>query len=195
MPRQCDVLIIGCGIAGATAAVTLAEKGLDVIVLSADEHCNSAWAQGGIVYEGTDDSAPLLAQDIFDAGAGLCNQAAVEQLVLLGPRLVKEFLIERAGVLFDRNPDGSLSLTEEAAHSVPRIIHHKDQTGLAIMSGLLQLAKKNSLEFRSSSIAIDLITLSQSGPPISTSLQPASERMSSTQKTKKLKPSLRKRPF
>jgi L-aspartate oxidase len=160
MPRQCDVLIIGCGIAGATAAIALAEQGLDVIVLSADERCNSAWAQGGIVYEGESDSASLLAQDILEAGAGLCHSAAVEQLARLGPRIVKEFLIEKAGIPFDRNSDGSLSLTEEAAHSVPRIIHHKDKTGQAIMTGLLELAKQKSLEFRSSSIAIDLITLS-----------------------------------
>ena len=134
MPRQCDVLIIGCGIAGATAALSLAEKGLDVVVLSAGEASNSAWAQGGIVYSGEGDSPELLAQDILDAGAGLCNPAAVEQLVCLGPPLVQEFLIKKNGVAFDRNEDGKLSLTEEAAHSVPRILHHKDKTGAAIMS-------------------------------------------------------------
>jgi len=155
--RKCDILIIGCGIAGATAAIELAKKGLDVVVLAAGDS-NSAWAQGGIVYTGADDSQTLLAGDIHAAGAGLCNPEAVDQLVRQGPKLVDKVLIEEAMIPFDRNGDGSLSLTEEGAHSKRRILHHKDQTGKAIMQGLL--AQMKNVEIRNGSTAIDLITLS-----------------------------------
>lgn len=162
--RQCDVLIVGCGIAGATASLLLAERGLDVILLSASDsemESNSAWAQGGIVYAGEGDSGLLLSKDIEEAGAGLCNPAAVEQLVRLGPSFVREFLLEKIGVPFDRNSDGSLSLTEEGAHSKARILHWKDQTGRAIMDTLLQTVRKNpNIELRTNSVAVDLITLS-----------------------------------
>ena len=162
--RQCDVLIVGCGIAGASAALLLAKRGLDVVLLSASNsemESNSAWAQGGIVFAGEGDSGPLLAKDIEEAGAGLCNPAAVEQLVRIGPPFVREFLLETVGVPFDRNRDGSLSLTEEGAHSTPRILHWKDQTGRAIMESLLNHVRQNrKIELRTSAIAVDLITLS-----------------------------------
>ncbi len=143
--RKCDILIIGCGIAGATAALELKKKGLNVIVI-ASGGSNSAWAQGGIV-----GASHLLANDIHEAGAGLCNPEAVDQVVRLGPKLVEKLLLEK--VPFDRLPDGSLSFTQEAAHSTRRILHHKDQTGKAIMQGL-QVADVEQ------KMAIDLITLS-----------------------------------
>jgi L-aspartate oxidase len=143
--RKCDILIIGCGIAGAIAALELRKEGLDVIVLSAGDS-NSIWAQGGIV-----GSAEGLAVDIQQAGAGLCNPEAVDQLVRLGPQLVDELLIKK--VLFDRQKDGALSVTREGGHSVSRILHHKDQTGRAIMQGLVVPGVEKKT-------AIDLITLS-----------------------------------
>src|SRR5207244_1332284 len=87
--RKCDILIIGCGIAGATAALELTQKGLDVIVLAAGDS-NSAWAQGGIV-----GSSELLAEDIHAAGASLCNPEAVDQLVRLGPQLIDQLLLKK----------------------------------------------------------------------------------------------------
>lgn len=144
--RKCDVLIIGCGIAGATAAIELLKKGLHVIILSAGAS-NSTWAQGGIVGDGH-----LLAKDIYAAGANLCNPEAVDQLVQLGPELVKKLLNQ---VPFDRKKDGTLSFAQEAAHSHSRILHYKDQTGQAIMQTLL-----HSMPPVESKTAIDLVTLS-----------------------------------
>lgn len=161
--HKCDVLVIGCGIAGAIAALELSKKGLQVVVLAAGEslgQSNSAWAQGGIVYSGADDSQSLLIRDIQEAGAGLCNPQAVEQLVRLGPQLVDQLLIQEVAVDFDRKADGSLALTEEGAHSTPRILHHKDQTGKAIMQALLNALEKRGVEVRRNSLAVDLITLS-----------------------------------
>ncbi len=162
--RKYDILIIGCGIAGASAALMLSKKGFDILILAAGEtlgHSNSSWAQGGIVYSGEGDTQKLLAKDIEDAGAGLCNQEAVDQLVRLGPELVRKILIEEAHVPFDRKSDGSLSLTEEGAHSTPRILHHKDQTGRAIMESLIaKLEEQPNIEIRKQCTAVDLITLS-----------------------------------
>lgn len=161
---KCDILVIGCGIAGAAIALELSKKNLNVTVLAAGEafeQSNSAYAQGGIVFSGESDSQKLLAKDICEAGAGLCNPDAVDQLVRLGPDLVQKILIDEIQVPFDRKPDGSLSLTEEGAHSIPRILHYKDRTGRAIMDAFLaELKKKESVQLRSGCIAVDLITLS-----------------------------------
>ncbi|HNR95340.1 MAG TPA: FAD-dependent oxidoreductase, partial [Kiritimatiellia bacterium] len=68
--RKTDILVVGCGIAGATAALTAADSGADVILITsaADlDDGNTSYAQGGIVYRGLDDSAELLARDITAA--------------------------------------------------------------------------------------------------------------------------------
>jgi len=161
---KCDVLIIGCGIAGASLALELSKKNLEIVLLSADAALNlsnSAWAQGGIVYEGEGDSKSLLEKDIEEAGAGLCNPEAVEQLARRGPDLVQKILLEEIKVPFDRDLKGRLSLTEEGAHSTPRILHYKDQTGKAIMQALLQaLEKRKNIHLKQGAVAVDLITLS-----------------------------------
>lgn len=86
---ETDVLIIGCGIAGATAALALArerQRQITIITRAADpEESNTRYAQGGIVARGEDDSPDLLAQDILAAGAGLSLPAAVRILAEEGP--------------------------------------------------------------------------------------------------------------
>ena len=98
---QTDVLILGCGIAGGTAAVKLAEAGLSVTIATraADpSDSNTYYAQGGIIYQGHEDAPDKLAADIARAGAGHCNPRAVHLLAEEGPRLVREFLAEKLGV-------------------------------------------------------------------------------------------------
>ncbi|HTP08011.1 MAG TPA: FAD-dependent oxidoreductase, partial [Anaerolineae bacterium] len=92
---QTDVLIIGCGIAGATAALQLAQAGLNVTIITraADPaETNTFYAQGGIIYRSIDDSPELLAKDILHAGAGHCNPRAVQILSEEGPQLFKQIL-------------------------------------------------------------------------------------------------------
>ncbi|MGE0669719.1 MAG: L-aspartate oxidase [Parachlamydiales bacterium] len=159
-----DVLIIGSGLAGCIAALELADKGHSVVLLGSGPtglESNSAWAQGGIIYQGDGDSAQQLAKDIIEAGAGLSHLPAVEALVKRGPNCVKELLLEKYQVDFDRTENGHLALTEEAAHSCPRIIHHRDQTGLAIMGALIERVKNHpQIQFKTDQTAVDLITLS-----------------------------------
>ena len=97
-PTHTDVLVLGCGIAGGTAALELAEAGLDVLIVTrADQpqESNTYWAQGGIIFKGENDSPELLAKDIAHAGDGLCHDQAVAILAESGPGLVQSILLDR----------------------------------------------------------------------------------------------------
>jgi L-aspartate oxidase len=127
-----DFLVIGSGIAGLRATITLAEAG-NVIVLTKAEpaESNTGYAQGGIAAAiGRDDSPDLHARDTLAAGDGLCDSEAVRLLVTDGPQYVRELL--DWGAAFDREPDGAPSLAREGAHSVRRVLHARDTTGREI---------------------------------------------------------------
>ncbi len=155
-------LVIGTGIAGLTAALALAKRGVRVLLLTKAEDpgdCNTAWAQGGIIYFGRKDSPASLVKDILAAGAGLCNAEAVRFLAQEGPRVVEEILIGDAGVPFSRTRDGDLDFTREGAHSVARIVHSADATGKAIEVALLARVKaEKNVKIWTGATAVDLIT-------------------------------------
>jgi L-aspartate oxidase len=127
-----DFLVIGSGIAGLRAALSLAAAGDVVMLTKADpRESNTGYAQGGIAAAlGPDDSPELHARDTIAAGDGLCVPAAVDRLVRDGPRYVRELL--EWGAAFDRDATGRLSLGREAAHSVRRVLHARDATGREI---------------------------------------------------------------
>ena len=158
---QTDVLIIGCGIAGATAALQLAQAGLNVTIITraADPaETNTFYAQGGIIYRSIDDSPELLAKDILHAGAGHCNPRAVQILSEEGPQLFKQILVDRVDVPFDHT-NGDLSLAREGGHSVPRIAHVADATGKAIEIALMKaLQAEPRIHLLTGYTAIDLLT-------------------------------------
>src|ERR1043166_7298665 len=125
-------LVIGTGIAGLTTAFALASAGIKVLLVTkaADpKDCNTFWAQGGIIYEGENDSPAKLIEDILGAGAALSTEEAVRCLPVEGPRVVRELLLEEIHVPFSTTEEGELDLTQEGAHSVSRIIHAGDATG------------------------------------------------------------------
>ena len=138
---QTDVLIIGCGIAGATAALQLSrdsQRQITIVTRAEDAlDSNSSHAQGGIVGRGIDDSVELLEEDVLEAGAGLSYPPTVKQLAEQGPKLLQDILIEKAGLQFDKDSDGNLLMGLEAAHTRRRILHVGDGTGSAVMQGLL----------------------------------------------------------
>ncbi len=157
-----EVLIIGSGIAGATTALTLADAGVPVTVVTRaarPEDTNTYWAQGGIIYKGEEDSPALLAEDIVRAGAGHSNPQAVRILSEEGPVAVREVLLGRVGVHFDHDSDGDLSLALEGGHSLPRIIHATDATGKAIEVALIQaLDAHPNITLLTGHTAVDLLT-------------------------------------
>jgi L-aspartate oxidase len=156
------VLVIGTGIAGLTTAFSLASAGVRVLLVTktADpKDCNTFWAQGGIIYEGENDTPAKLIEDIIRAGAGLSNEEAVEFLAVEGPRVVKELLLDEIHVPFSTTDEGELDLTQEGAHSVSRIIHAGDATGRAIENSLLNRVKSEpNIALVTEMTAIDLLT-------------------------------------
>ncbi len=159
-----DCLIIGSGVAGLTTAISLAEKGHSVTVITAAsnvEESNTSYAQGGIIYESLQKDKALLAKDIIDAGSLLNYLPAVDQLVNDGPNAVRELLIKKLNAPFDRNPDSSFKLTREGAHSEDRILHYGDETGKCIEQGLIEYCSKfENIQFLSGHTAINLLMTS-----------------------------------
>ncbi len=161
---QCDVLIIGSGIAGATAALHLAEHDPDlrIVLLTKTDtplESNTYYAQGGIIYTGEEDSPEQLSEDLTRAGDGLNSRQAVSILSHEGPRLVRELLIEKYQVPFTLTPESVLELTREAAHSTSRILHVNDATGRAIQQNLVQALQQHpNIEILTRYTAVDLLT-------------------------------------
>jgi L-aspartate oxidase len=160
---QTDVLIIGYGIAGATAALRLAadgERQITIIANTTDVSVSSSnYAQGGIVGRGEEDTVEFLVEDIIRAGAGLSHLPAVELLAEYGPPLIQEILIEGLGLEFDKGPSGDLTFGLEAAHSRRRILHKGDSTGRSIMSTLMQrVSEQPNIDILLGHTAVDLIT-------------------------------------
>lgn len=120
---------------------------------------NSAYAQGGIVSLGPDDSTEKLVADMLGAGAGLTNPAAARILAVEGPKLLRSLIGEIPGLDFDRDAAGDLSFGLEGAHSSRRILHVGDTTGRAIMEALLAaVAERPNIRILLEHTAVDLIT-------------------------------------
>src|SRR5688500_12732471 len=141
MALETDFIVLGSGVAGLRAAIALSEAGGRVTVLTKDKaiESNTEYAQGGVaVVLSDDDNAELHEGDTVVAGAGLCDEQAVETLVTEGTKYIKE-LIEW-GTEFDRE-GGKLVFTREAAHSRRRILHaHGDSTGSELVRSLIARA-------------------------------------------------------
>ncbi len=134
-----DVVVVGSGIAGLTAALRLRERGATVLLVTKTllNEGSTAWAQGGIAAALADDDSPQEhLRDTLVAGVGLCDEAAVTALVHEGPVRVRELVT--LGASFDRRSDGAISLTREGGHHRDRILHAGgDATGKEISRALL----------------------------------------------------------
>ena len=163
-PRQrTDVLVIGCGIAGASAALEAAKKGLSVVVVVKStglEGANTYWAQGGIVSIGPDDDPKLLKEDIVKAGDGINNPEAVDILARESRLLVNKILIGELKISFTQGSPEKLDYAQEAGHSRRRILHVKDTTGKTIEEKFIAALKKQpNITFLAEHTAVDLLTV------------------------------------
>ena len=159
---ETEVLIIGCGVAGGTVGLQLADQGIPVTVTTRNqgsEKSNTHYAQGGIVYHSQDDSIDSFSTDLFQSGDNHNNPGAVRIIAEEGPGLVDDILIGKLGIEFDRTSEGELSLVREGGHKVARILHVADATGKAIQQAILErLEKHPNVNFIKNVTAVDLLT-------------------------------------
>jgi L-aspartate oxidase len=155
-----DLLVLGSGVAGLSAAVRAAAEGLRVGVLTKGELSQSAtrWAQGGVaaVLGGDEDSTDLHLADTLHAGAGLCDESAVRVLVDEGPTRVDELIA--LGAVFDRDHEGRLLKAREGGHSMPRIVHAGGAaTGAEIERALVEAVHATAAAVVEQELGLDLI--------------------------------------
>ncbi|VTU20557.1 L-aspartate oxidase [Variovorax sp. PBL-H6] len=156
--RDFDVLIVGSGLAGLSAALHLAPTHrVAVITKRALADGASQWAQGGIAAVlGEDDSLQSHVDDTLVAGAGLCDLAATRFVVEHAPEAIA--WLRALGVPFSLE-NGELHLTREGGHSQRRIVHATDATGAAVQRTLIDTVRRtpNVTLFEQHTL-VDLIT-------------------------------------
>lgn len=157
-----DVIVIGSGIAGLTAALRVRADLVDASVLVVTKDLLSAgstqWAQGGIAAAlGPGDTPDQHLEDTLVAGAGVCDVDAVRALATEGPEAVRELIA--LGTRFDHGESGELSLTREGGHHRDRIAHAGgDATGAEIQRALVAAVRADSrIEVIEHALVLDLI--------------------------------------
>jgi L-aspartate oxidase len=156
-----DLLVLGSGVAGLSAAVRAAEvHGLRVGVLTKAEldQATTRWAQGGVaaVLAGDPDSTDLHLADTLAAGAELCDVDAVRALVDEGPGRVSELIA--LGAAFDVDAEGRYLLAREGGHSHPRILHAGGAaTGIEIERALVDAVRATAAVCHEGWFALDLL--------------------------------------
>ena len=142
-----DVVVLGSGVAGSSAALAAAQEGAEVALVAKDtlEETNTFYAQGGVAAVlGPDDSVDEHVADTLRVGCHLCDEDVVRLVVEEGPAAIGE-LIDR-GADFDRDAQGQLDLSREGGHSRARIAHaHGAATGLEIQRTLCRCTRESPL--------------------------------------------------
>ncbi|RNL62239.1 L-aspartate oxidase [Nocardioides marmoriginsengisoli] len=157
--READVVVVGSGIAGLTAALRLRGQVGKILVVTKDvlSAGSTQWAQGGIAAAlGPGDTPHEHEVDTLVAGAGACDLEAVRVLVNEGPDAVRELIA--LGANFDHAADGELSLTREGGHHRDRIAHAGgDATGAEIQRALVAaIEAAPDVEVIQHALAVDL---------------------------------------
>ena len=156
--REVDVVVLGSGAAGLAAALA-ARPVRDVLIVTKDtlDAGSTAWAQGGLaaVLDPADTFGEHV-RDTLDAGAGLCDEAAVTSLVRDAPTAIQ--YLELLGAAFDPGSDGLRALTREGGHSRSRIVHAGgDQSGAEVQRTLDMNAINAGVEVMDHAFALDLV--------------------------------------
>lgn len=157
--RTADVVVVGSGVAGLTAAIHAAHR--DVLMISKSafgEGGSSPLAQGGVAAAvGPTDSPMAHSRDTIAAGAGLCREEVVRCVTREGPEVIAELI--GLGAAFDRDSTGALDLGREGAHDRARVVHAEgDATGAEIVRTLRAAARSESrIEILEHTLALDLV--------------------------------------
>jgi len=157
--READVVVLGAGVAGLSAALGLAGRRVDVVARGrVGQAGSSPWAQGGIAGAvGPGDSPSLHARDTLAVAGELGDAAAVARLTAEGPGRLVELVA--LGARFDRDASGQLDLAREAAHSRARVLHARDATGAELVRALGgALRARSGVSVFEGAVAIELLT-------------------------------------
>ncbi|HWC83693.1 MAG TPA: L-aspartate oxidase [Pseudonocardiaceae bacterium] len=177
-----DLIVVGSGVAGLSAALAAREAGLRVLVVTKAQaqDGNTRWAQGGVAVVLPDEHEPgdtVFAHvgDTLEAGAGLCDADAVAAVLTDGPRAVNR--LRRMGAVFDTAAAGGLARTREGGHRAFRVVHAGgDATGAEVQRTLLAASREGGLPVLEGHVAVDalrtscgaiggLVVLDESGVP------------------------------
>ncbi|MET7618475.1 L-aspartate oxidase [Streptomyces sp. NPDC005408] len=155
-----DVVVVGSGVAGLTAALRCAASGLSTVVVTKArlDDGSTRWAQGGIAAAlGEGDTPEQHLDDTLVAGAGLCDEEAVRTLVTEGPGAVRRLIA--TGAHFDTSDAGEIELTREGGHHRRRIAHAGgDATGAEISRALVEAVRDAGLRTIENALVLDLLT-------------------------------------
>jgi L-aspartate oxidase len=158
-----DLVVVGSGVAGLSAALAAREFGLRVLVVTKADAAdgNTRWAQGGVavVLPGEHEPGDSVASHVTDtltAGAGLCDAEAVGAILADGPAAVTG--LRRLGAVFDPAADGRLARTREGGHTAFRVVHAGgDATGAEVERALLAAARDGGLPVLAGHVAVDVV--------------------------------------
>ncbi|HLU59519.1 MAG TPA: L-aspartate oxidase [Pseudonocardia sp.] len=158
---EADLVVVGSGVAGLTAALDAAELGLRVVVVTKDapDAGSTGFAQGGIAVVLGDvpgDSVEAHIADTLEAGAGLSDPAAVREILTDGPAALAR--LRARGAVFDSGPDGRLARTREGGHSAFRVVPAGgDATGAEVERALVAAAADRRLPLLAGHVAVDAL--------------------------------------
>lgn len=155
-----DVVVVGSGVAGLTAALRCSAAGLKTVVVTKArlDDGSTRWAQGGVAAAlGEGDTPEQHLDDTLVAGVGLCDDEAVRILVTEGPDAVRRLIA--TGAHFDESADGGLALTREGGHHRSRIAHAGgDATGAEISRALVEAVRARGIPTVENALVLDLLT-------------------------------------
>ncbi|MGY4957400.1 L-aspartate oxidase [Streptomyces nigrescens] len=158
---EADVVVVGSGVAGLTAALRCAAAGRRTVVVTKArlDDGSTRWAQGGVAAAlGDGDTPEQHLADTLVAGAGLCDENAVHTLVTEGPDAVHRLI--GTGARFDTAPGSDeIALTREGGHHRRRIAHAGgDATGAEISRALVEAVRAAGLRTIENALVLDLLT-------------------------------------
>ena len=169
---DCDVLIIGGGIAGLMTALRLAPLSVTLVLKSSlSVGSSTAWAQAGFAAAlGEGDDVSMHAEDTLVSGVGICDVERVRMMTREAPARIRELV--DLGMPFDRKGDGSLALHREAAHAADRVVGvGGDRTGMAFMQTIVPIVRASESIRIIEGVSVETLLKSERGKRIGVEIE------------------------